>query len=347
MRGDGAYVSSPVAPTPKKRHIVLESEGDVTGDTSGVGSQTTTSERLSQPDINTHGVGSQTENMCQARVERHFHDTSKAIAFRFPASIGRSEGTQGNDPLSHADFYEAMDIAQDEPDTEATGWEDVLGESASPWLLIDARQAEDGTMGYFSAANVIDQGPQDDIHGQPHEKHEATTGASTTTIADQSKKGDTTVFAGIGEDAMTGSLSHPHHQDPAHSFTTSVAQPTSLKGKQVELAPGVSASDNGSEAEAQAAPRTPPPIRPPRRTRAAKNALQATDTRSPAATRSAKKKKATEAAATQAALPPPRKGPRKIILHFKRKSKGKTDANVAPESEAVGESNPGSTVDFR
>jgi hypothetical protein len=342
-----------VALISKDRYIVLEAEGGAIGVAGAVGPQTMTSKRPLQPDIDIDGSGSQTENMHQARAERHLHDASKAIPICFPASIGRSEGTQDNDPLGHADFYEATDIAQDEQKTEATGCEHVLSEDASSSPCIAARQAENSTMGYFSAANMIDQEPHDETHEQPHEKHEATTAASVPTIADQSEKGVTTVFSGIGEDT-SGSLPQPYHQPPTHSFATSVAQPTSPRGKQVELAPEVSASDNPSEAEAQPAPRTPSRTRASkaapgpsatRRTRTAKDILQTADTRSPPATRSTRsaKKKATEAAATQAGSPPPRKGPRRIILHFKRKSKGKTDANVAPESETVGETKPEST----
>lgn len=364
MRGVGSQVSSPETPSFKNRHFVLEAEGDVIRDLGDIGSLILTA-RPVQPDINTHGSGTQAENMHGAPAESHFDDTSKAIPFRFSASTVQPGGTEDGCPLGDAGFYEATDIAQNEQKTEATGSPDVLGQGAFSPPRIDARQMEDSAMSDLAVSNVIDKQRHEETHEQPHEKHEAiAAGNVTTTAHTESKKGNTAIFEGIGEDTLMWPLSQPHHESPFS--TTSVAQPTSQEGEQVNLAPEASASEDRpatpspgsryinttSEVETQPAPRTPPPkpSKAPsgssatRRTRTPKDAFEAADTWSPPTTRSAKK--ATEATATQAASSTPRKRPIKIILHFKRKSKGKSDAPVESGAEAVEESKPESTEIF-
>lgn len=363
MRGVGSKVSSPETPSFKNRHFVLEAEGDVIRDIDEIGSLILTA-RPVQPDVNTHGSGTQAGNMHGARAESHFDDTSKAIPFRFSASTSQPEGTEDGCPLGDAGFYEATDIAQNEQKTGATGSPDVLGQSAFSSPPIDARQVEDSAMSDLAFPNVIDEQRHEETQEQPHEKHEAITAGNVTTIADtESKKENTAIFEGIDEDTLTWSLPQPPHESPTQSSSTSVTQPPSKEGKQVKLAPETSASENRpvtpsrgarsmkttSEAQTQPAPSTPPPkpsktlssSSATRRTRTPKDAFQAADTWSPPTAQSAKK--ATQATATQTASPTPRKRPIKIILHYKRKSKGKSDAPVASQSEAVGESTPEST----
>lgn len=338
MRGVGSQVSSPETPWFKNRHFVLEAEGDVIRDIGDIGSLILTA-RPVQPDINTHGSGTQAENMHGAPAESHFEDTSKAIPFRFSASTVQPGGTEDGCPLGDAGFYEATDIAQNEQKTEATGSQDVLGQGAFSSPRIDARQMEDSAMSDLAVPNMIDEQRHEETHEQPHEKHEAImAGNVTTTAHTESKKGNTAIFEGIGEDTLTWPLSQPHPPEASAS-----------EDRPATPSPGSRYMNTTSEAETQPAPRTPPPkpSKAPsgslatRRTRTPKDAFEAADTWSPPTTRSAKK--VTEATATQAASPTPRKRPTKIILHFKRKSKGKSDAPVASGSEAVEESKPEST----
>lgn len=357
MRGVGSQVSTPETHAVMNGHFVLEAEGDVIREIGDIA-------RPVQPDINIHGSGTQAENMHRARAESHVDDTPKAIPFRFPASTGQPEGTEDDCPLGDAGFYEATDIAQNEQKTDATGSPDVLGRGAFSSPPIGPTQVEDSAMSDLAVPNLIDEQRHEETHAQPHEKHEAiTVDTVTTTAHTESKKGDDAIFAGIGEFTWTGSATQPHHDSPTQSSTTSVAQPTSQDGKQVKQAPEASASENrlatpspdarymktASEAETQPAPSTPGPepfkasseSMATRRTRTPKDAFQAADTRSPPITRNAKK--ATEATAPRIASPTPRKRPTKIILHFKRKSKGKSDAADASESEQVGDDKPEST----
>lgn len=340
----------------KDRQIVLDVGGDASVDTGGLGSPTMNVEMSLQADVDTHGLESQTGQVLQEQTEGQFHESLEAIPLVFPAGIGRREGVQDDNPFGHASVYESTDISRDEHMTEASSSSDVLGEEACSSPLNGARQADgNSTMGSFSAANMADQEPPNETHEQPLENQEATTPARVPAIVDELEKEDTADFGGIGEDTMAGTPPPPYHQPPAYSTTVPPPQAIASKGKQAEMASDVSASDDHSEAETPSAPRTPSPTRPSeaasgtpatRRTRTRKDKSRAADKISPPATRSAKKKKAAEAAeaaATETGSPPPLKRKIKIILHFNRKSKANKDADVVPEPEAAGGSNPEST----
>jgi hypothetical protein len=360
----------------------------------GIGSQSKTSERRLGPEIRTLGALVQTVNTCQPQGERHLQGTSKITPLRSPAPIGRSEGTQDDQLLGHAEgLFETTDLARNTQMSKATGRDDALGEGA----LSGARQAEDPSMDRFGAANIIDKRLQDKIYEHIHQKDGRTTAAGVPTVADHSKKAEPTDFAGTGKDAMSVSPCYPHHQDPAHPPTTSVAPPSSLKGEQVDQTLEVTAINNQSGLDAQPAPRNPLSRSPPGPPQTARELMQGrceaqqvepasqvfvgddhsgfgaqtvphrTPPREPPSQprpsglpasgeylgprlgdlqrddESAKRDTA-EAAATPAVSPPQRKKrPIKIILHFGRKQRAKTNADVAPESKAAEESHTENT----
>lgn len=370
----GAHGFGPLASMSRDQLIVLEVGGDASGDAGDVGSTTMTLGGPLQTGIDTHGLETHTRTMSQERTEETFYGSLEAIPLRFPPGMGQLEATPDDDSLGHPDFYESTGINRDEQRLEASSSTDVLGEEAFPSHLIGARQAEgENTRGYFITANMADQEAPDETHEQTHEKHEAIAVASVPTVADETKKGDATDYDEVGEDTVTGTTPPPYHPPPANPTTISPAQATASEREQVELATKVSASDDYFEAESPPAlaPHTPFSSRlrkapsgssARRQTRTRKDKSQVPNTTSPPTTRSSKRKKVAEAAeaaeavegaevaeeaeaaATETDAPPRRKGPIKIILHFNRKSKANTDADVAPKPEAAEEGNTESTT---
>ena len=297
LRGDRVPVTSPVTPTPKGRHVAMEAEGDVTGDASGLGSQTVTPDKPLQPDIDIYGSRSQTEDMHQAQTQSHFEATSRAIPFRLPASTGQPQGSRDGDPFSDTGLYEAMAVTRSEQETDVTASTDVVDEEAVSSSRDDAGQARDSAMNDF-APNVFDQEPLGRPHENAREKHGAPKAASVSnTTEKESKKLEAAVLEAVDEDMPITSIPQPHHQSPTHSFTFD-SQPPSPKGRQVVHAPAGTPSDsppatsildavNGlvtitipphyslvrdrlwsikltAEAETRAAPRTPSPKKRPR-----------------------------------------------------------------------------------
>lgn len=400
IREDHAPVSSPVTPTPKRRNVVAGAKDDITGDASGVGSQTIAPGKLPQPDVDNCGPSSHAEVLHQALAQ------SQPIPFRTPVSTGQTGDNQDDDPFGDAGLSGTVDATRCEQITEAIASTDVVDDDVASLAQIDAGQAEDSTTSELVAPVAIDQEPhelsqelsQKQFHEQPceqpHEDHGANTAASIPasflTIQKEPEKEETAVLDGNGEDMPTTPLQQLQHQSPTQSSGTPKAQPASPKGKQTEHAAAEPTSDNDNAAsslgagnglvtipipphyhkvrnllwfkktlsdsqpvpEAQPAPRTPSPKKPPRKAPGTSGARGARaskktpskvpaeiDTRSPPLTRSAKKKKAGEESATPAASPPPRATPiKRITLHFKRKPKVETDRDAALETEVEEES---------
>lgn len=219
IRDDRAPVSSPVTPTPKGRNVAAEAEGDVAGDSSGVGSQTTPPDRPLQPDIDAYGSGSHIENTHQAQAQSHSHAASKPIPFRIPASTGQLEDHQDDDPFSDAGRYEAVDAARVEQETEATGSKGVVCENAVSPLQVDAGQVEDIVTDDVAAPHVIDEKPYEQPLERPlqesHGMHGASTAASVlNTVETEPEKEETPLLEAIGKDAQTAPLPHPHQHYP-------------------------------------------------------------------------------------------------------------------------------------
>ncbi|KAK7707576.1 hypothetical protein SLS64_007095 [Diaporthe eres] len=215
IRDDRAPVSSPVTPTPKGRNVAAEAEGDVAGNSSGVGSQTTPPDRPLQPDIDAYGSGSHIEDTHQAQAQSHSHAASKPIPFRIPASTGQLEDHQDDDPFSDAGRYEAVGAARVEQETKATGSKDVVCENAVSPPSVDAGQVEDSVTDDVAAPHVIDEKPYEQSLEGPLGMHGASTAASVlNTMETEPEKEETPVLEAIGKDTQTAPLPHPHQHYP-------------------------------------------------------------------------------------------------------------------------------------
>lgn len=222
IREDRAPVSSPVTPTPKGRNVAAEAEGDVAGDSSGVGSQTRTPDRPLQPDIDAYGSGSRIEDTHRAQAQSHSHEASKPIPFRIPASTGQLEDHhQDDDPFSDTGRFEAVGAARVEQETEATGSKDVVCENAVSSPPVDAGQVEDSVTNELVAPHAIDKKPYrqpldrplEQPLEEPHGVHGASTAASVlNTMETEPEKEETSVLEAIGKDTQTAPLPHPHQQ---------------------------------------------------------------------------------------------------------------------------------------
>lgn len=158
VREDQAPVSSPVTPTPKRRNVAAGAKDDITGDASGVGSQTIAPDKLLQPDVDGCGLSGHADVLHQALAQ------SQPIPFRMPVSTGHTEDNQDDDPFGDAGLYGTVDATRCEQNTEAIASRDVMEDVAS-LAQNDTGQAEDSTTNDFVAPVAINQ----ELHELSHE----------------------------------------------------------------------------------------------------------------------------------------------------------------------------------